>query len=152
MRTTPRWTLLATILLIAAPLFPADQEAEARELEVLFMAPCCGSTTLDLHMSGPAMEMKQEIRELLAAGKTRQEILDHFVAKHGNTILSMPEAKGFGLTAYLLPGLVLTALLILVWRRLSGQAATVDPEPVTAAPSPIDPEYRARLERELANY
>lgn len=77
-----------------------DIEAEARKLEEAFMAPCCGSTTLALHDSSAAHRMKLEIREKLAAGATRQEIIDDYVAEHGHTILSMPEMKGFGLVAY----------------------------------------------------
>jgi cytochrome c-type biogenesis protein CcmH/NrfF len=52
---------------------------------------------------GGAMEAKQELRDLAAQGKTDQEILDAFVAKHGTWILATPPRRGFTLLAWILP-------------------------------------------------
>ena len=71
---------LAIVLLLTSPALaatPEEIEAQARKLEQQFMAPCCGANILAMHDSGSAQAMKREIREMLAAGKTRTEIVDH---------------------------------------------------------------------------
>lgn len=141
-------TIVALLLVTAAAgVLAEDHEAEAREIEGLLMAPCCGANTLAMHESGPAHEMKGEIREMLAAGKSRNEILDHYVAQYGNTILAMPPAKGFNLLVYVLPALALILGPVLAWRRLRGRAVPVPQRKVRS--TVLDPAYRERLEREL---
>lgn len=150
------FTLLVMFAIFALPVasLATDNEAEARKLEELFMAPCCGGTTLALHDSSAAHRMKLEIRQMLDAGKTRQEIIDHYVAQHGHTILSMPETHGFGLVAYVVPFLALILLPLLMWgiiRRWTRNNAP-SPEPEPGPVQPIDPAFRERLEKELRGY
>lgn len=150
MRT--RLVLLAVLAIVAAPIgiLATDHEAEARKLEELFMAPCCGGTTLALHNSSAANRMKLEIRQMLDSGMGRQEIIDHYVAEHGHTILSMPPSSGFGLVAYVVPFLALILLPLLAWgiiRRWTRDAPS-DPTPVPT----VDPAYRERVEKELHSY
>jgi cytochrome c-type biogenesis protein CcmH len=82
-------------------------------------------------------ELHREVIELLEAGSTPDEVVEAFVAKHGETVLMAPRAQGFGAVGYLLPGAaVLTAGSLLAWvlvRR--GRAAPV-PEAGPAGPDP----------------
>ena len=144
--------MIPALLQIPLPIgvLATDNEAEARKLEELFMAPCCGGTTLALHNSSAANRMKLEIRQMLDSGMKRQEIIDHYVAKHGHTIMSMPSTSGFGLVAYVVPFLALILLPLLAWgiiRRWSRDAPSA-PTPVQT----VDPAYRERIEKELHSY
>jgi len=150
MRTTLGVIVLFAMVGVPAGALDADDETEARKIETLLMAPCCGANTLALHESGLAQQTKREIREMLASGMNRQEILDHYVAKYGNTILSMPPSRGFNLTAYLLPLVVLILGPLAVWIVLRRRTSEAPPEP-TIRP-PIEREYRERLEKELRSY
>ena len=156
MRTkAPPVILLACGLFLAATLAPVlaeDHEAEARKIEGLLMAPCCGANTLALHESGAAHEMKREIREYLAAGKTRQQILDHYIAEHGETILAVPPSKGFNLLVYVLPVLLLVLGPFVVWWVLRKRVSLKAPEAAAPTAPAIDPAYRERLEREVRQY
>jgi cytochrome c-type biogenesis protein CcmH len=150
MRTT--FGLIIVFAIISSPVgvLAVDNEAEARKIDGLLMAPCCGGNTLAMHESGLAQQMRREIREMLASGMNRQEILDHYVAKYGNTILAMPPDRGFNLVVYLLPLLALIGGPLLVWQILRRRVADT---PADSAPlPPVDPEYRKRIERELRNY
>ena len=143
---------LCVLLLLASPVVAeTDLESRARDIDNKLMAPCCGANTVREHDSGPAMRMRAEIRQLLAEGKTEKQILDHFVAQHGEKILAMPEARGFNLLAYLLPVgfLVFGALfLVLALRRLRSQPTAL--AATGNAPLPdLDPEYLARLRDEV---
>ena len=134
---------------VAAAAAAEDLEATAKELETKIMAPCCGGSPVATHYSAPAMQVKREIREMLAAGKNEREILDFYVDKHGEVILSSPRAEGFGLVAWVGPFVLMVVAgigLIAVirgWKR----RAVAEPEP---PPPTIDPADRARLEKELA--
>ena len=68
------------------------------------MAPCCWSGTVADH-GNPDMEGK--IRELAAEGKSREEIVDHFVGIYGERILAVPVARGFNLMVWVAPVIVL---------------------------------------------
>ena len=77
---------LAVALAACTPLPAADLEATAEKIEAKLMAPCCGANPLSDHFSGPAEEMKIEIRAMLADGRSEKEILDFYVAKLGEKI------------------------------------------------------------------
>jgi cytochrome c-type biogenesis protein CcmH len=137
-------------VLLAAPAWGADElEARAKKLETKLMAPCCMANTLAEHESRASTEMRREIRIMLAAGRSEQEILDHYVALRGPQILSAPPARGFGLAAYVVPFVMLVGgavLLLLAMRRWGAMRAGISkPEELQK----IDPEYLARLQHDL---
>jgi len=65
--------------------------------------------------------LHREVLALRASGKTAQEILDAFVSKYGEKALMAPEARGFNLAGYLLPGAAIISagagLLFFIARR-----------------------------------
>ncbi len=144
------WAGVTVVLLAAPPALGTGVEERAKKLEGKLMAPCCMANTLAEHESGPSTRMRREIRAMLAAGRSEREILDHYVGQYGPQILSAPEAKGFGLTAYLVPfvllvgGAVLMYLALRRWAAMRTQIAGPTDEPAQ-----IDPEHLARLERDL---
>ena len=75
------------------------------------------------------------------------------MGQYGPSVLGLPKANGFDLSAYLVPlavvlALVATALVLLPrWRRRArAQAAAL------AAPAPLPPDDAARLDSDLARY
>lgn len=147
--------LIPVLLLLAAaaavPGLALDQaaiEAEAKQLENMIIAPCCWRQPVAVHYSPSADEIRKDVRQKLAAGMSRQAILDDYVARYGEKILSKPPARGFGRLAYFLPVIVLAAgaaVAIVVIRRLR-PAETATPEAVAPAASAA---YSARLDKEL---
>ena len=140
---------IVALLLFAGLGHPATLEEEARELEHLLIAPCCWRQPVADHLSAEADELRRGIHALLEAGKTRQEILDFYVAQYGPAILAKPPYRGFGLLGYVLPGVFVLLLGGLLWRFLarSRHAALVEPEP---RPAPAkDQRYAAQLDQEL---
>jgi cytochrome c-type biogenesis protein CcmH/NrfF len=122
------------LALLAAPAGVVASERHPGQLEVerLVMCTTCGRS-LDVS-SGPSAERERAfIRRQIAAGHTRQEVLDAVVAEHGGdtTVLSVPPRDSTnGRIAWLGP-LVVAGLLVLaglgtVWRwRRRGQRAGV---------------------------
>jgi cytochrome c-type biogenesis protein CcmH len=142
---------LASVLAMSGPVAAADIERRARELETLLIAPCCFSQQVSVHQSPAADEVRQDIRKRLAAGETREHILDAYVAQYGKRILSQPPAEGMTRVLYILPPLafVLTAALVVVRvRRYTAPHASRAPV-AHATPSPADERHRAKLDEEL---
>ncbi|MDO8835188.1 MAG: cytochrome c-type biogenesis protein CcmH [Vicinamibacterales bacterium] len=146
--------VLAFWLALAAP-DPAALEREAKVIEGLLIAPCCWSQQVSLHQSPASDEIKQAVRRLLAEGKTRQQILDVYVAEYGDRILSEPPARGFSTLIYVLPWVFLAGsvgLVVLVIRKLrspAGESAAASGSGAPAGP-PTEDEGE-RIDEELRN-
>ena len=83
---------------------------------------------------------------MVAAGKSRDEILNHFVAQYGERVLVTPRAKGFNSLIYILPwaALLLGAwLLIVILKKLRSPAAAPAPPPLP------DSRYTSAVEKEM---
>jgi cytochrome c-type biogenesis protein CcmH len=94
-----------------------------------------------------AHQMRDLIRERLAAGDRPEEVMAYFVQRYGEWVLLAPPARGLNLVLWLAPfgavvsGLVLVLALARRWRR------AVSPEP--ASVHAVDPAERERLAAEL---
>jgi cytochrome c-type biogenesis protein CcmH len=148
---------ILTLALLIALLFSVDAwsaaddlEARARGIEGKLMSPCCMANTLSEHHSGIALKMRSEIRSMLREGRSEQEILDHYVAEYGELVLAAPVPRGFNLTVYILPFLLLifgsagVFVMALRWSRLRSAQ-----EPRGTEPPAIDPRDAERLARRV---
>lgn len=136
--------LLGLLLMVAVPLASAQAQALAtespidRDMRAIAMdlrCPVCQGENLYDSQSGLAAEMRDIIREQLRQGRSRQEIIDYFVARYGNYVRLAPGTSGPQLAIWLWPlaaGLIATILLFLALRRRERNAEAV-PE---TAPDP----------------
>ena len=97
--------------------------------------------------------LHQEVVALHQGGADAEEIVDTFKAKYGEQALMAPEAKGFNLAGYLVPGIVIVLLgAMLAWvvgRRLRvATESDAVAQPVAAAP--VNSEGEERLRRALS--
>ncbi|HSW40735.1 MAG TPA: cytochrome c-type biogenesis protein, partial [Acidobacteriota bacterium] len=117
-----------------------------RRIEDNLIAPCCWNNPISRHYSAVSDQMRREVREMVKAGKSREEILDHYVAIHGERILAAPRLQGFNLLAYILPWTALllggVILTIALRKRISPIREPVSPER-------LDSDYAGVIEKEL---
>jgi len=144
--------MMVALSLVVGAADPQVLEREAKQLEAKLMAPCCWAQQVSLHQSPAADEIRQNIRRLLAEGKTSQQILDTYVAEYGDRILSEPPARGFSRLIYVAPWVFLVGsvgLVVVVIRRLRA----VGPVPATAARATAPPteDEAERIDEELRN-
>jgi len=103
--------------------------------------------------TSPAMH--REVVKLVEQGSTAQEVIDAFVAEHGELVLMAPKKEGFNLVGYVLPGMAITAVgAVMLWvlaRRSKVTAASMVSDPGFGQGSGISAEDAARLESELAD-
>ena len=125
-------------------------EETAREIAGMLIAPCCWSQPVSQHYSEAADQIRKEVRRLLAAGKSKQEILDYFVSAYGERILASPRPRGFNMLAYILPfAFLLIGLAVLVtFLKKWTMPRMVMPESDAASHLVAD-EYVSRVEHEL---
>ncbi len=62
----------------------------AKKLQGKFIAPCCWNESVAVHRSESAAEMRAEIASMVTSGKSEEEIVAFYVAKHGERILLEP--------------------------------------------------------------
>ncbi len=140
---------LAIAALLAVASLPAqddETEKEAKAIENLLIAPCCWRQPVDVHESPASSQIRREIREMLAKGMTRDEILQAYVDSYGQRILSAPPARGFYSVSYALPfvALLAGAWAVLLFFRRHRLVKAPDP-PRTGVPG----KYAELLKREV---
>lgn len=159
-----RSVLAVTIFIVAAALFsapvyaqsgetpPAYDEAEAQAIDRMLMCPVCPAQTIDQTEVPLAKQMRAQVRELLAGGATRREVLAWFSApeRYGPGVLAEPPRSGFNLIAWIVPGVIIVAALggglltLRAMRRPSG-----DGDNTSDAADDLQP-YLDAVDRDLA--
>ena len=151
---------IAALLLIAAALVAATAASalaaaprtSLADVEDEVMCLEC-KTPLNVSVSDVADQERDYISELIAQGKTKQQVKDALVAEYGPGVLAEPSRGGFDLTAWLVPLLAVLAALALVLvtaRRWRGTRATAGPGP--DGDVGLDPDDERRLDAELAAF
>jgi cytochrome c-type biogenesis protein CcmF len=129
-----------------------------RDLQQNLICMCgtCGRQLLSQCQCGYAQNMRKELAGLITEGRTRQQVIDYYIAKYGSQEpLAQPIDKGFNRLAWAVPyvlgatGLLVTGFVAVRWTRRghTANAAAVSPELLT----PVDPALESRLNDELSN-
>jgi cytochrome c-type biogenesis protein CcmH len=136
-----------------------DNDEAIKRLEQKLQCTCgctldiytCRTTDFTCEFS-PALH--REVVALAEQGKTEQQIIDAFVAEHGEKILMAPKAEGFNLAGYVVPGIVIALVgALITWivmRRVRASQAVPAVAGGTAAPfgAPAAPPAASEAEME----
>lgn len=146
--TSPRFlraTALAACLGLSLPTLAgeaaptvADPALEARVLKLSEVLRClvCQNQSIAESNAELAQDLRGQVREQLAAGKSEKEVIDYMVARYGDFVLYQPPVKGTTLILWAGPGLLLAAGLGWLGLRLAGRRREAAPE--------LSPEEHAR--------
>lgn len=108
--------LLMTLALAAQAETDLDKRAAALEEELRCLV-CQNQTIADSH-AGLASDLRREVREQLAQGKSEQEVLDFMVQRYGDFVLYRPPVKSTTWLLWFGPFLLLAAGALLLVSRL----------------------------------
>jgi cytochrome c-type biogenesis protein CcmH len=119
-------------LLTAEPRSPDRVRALASRLR----CPTCDSESVADSPAAISADIRQQIAEQVAAGKSDDEIVDFFTTRYGDEILLDPPVGGRTWLVWALPPVALVVgLVAMVARRRRAPPAEPGPDPV-AAPAP----------------
>jgi cytochrome c-type biogenesis protein CcmH/NrfF len=149
--------LAAVTLALAAPAasLAVTPRTSLNDVEDEVMCVSCG-IPLNIADSPQADRERAFINDHIALGKSKAQIKQLMVAEYGNRVIAQPNSKGFNITNWLIPLVVVVALIAGVaivlprWRRaeISAELAGDDPADVPE----LDDEERRRIDEDLARY
>jgi cytochrome c-type biogenesis protein CcmH len=90
-------------------------EQRAQSIDKSLMCPVCPSETIDQAQVELASQMRVVVREKLAEGWTREQILQFFVDRYDESILAAPPKKGFNLIVWIAPLAVVAGAAVLLY-------------------------------------
>ena len=129
--------LLALLLLAFASLahagearpVAADPVLEARVSKLAQELRClvCQNQTLEDSHAPLAIDLKNQVRDMLASGRSESEVVDYLVARYGDFVLYRPPLKATTVILWIGPLLLLAiSLLALLHHIRRGTAAPAD--------------------------
>jgi cytochrome c-type biogenesis protein CcmH len=126
------------------------------------MSPACPGRTLLNCTSGHAEQWRELIRQKIAQGETQEQIMAYFIDMRGEEILAAPPKRGFALTAWLFPMLIIlngAGVIVVLTRRWAKQRSVSEREqspplnpPASSHESSSPDPYRDRLQKELKDF
>jgi len=142
---------LVTATVSAQDSTPTDDEVNAIAKDLF--CPVCENTPLDVCPTQACKEWREEIRNMLADGKSEAEIKQHFVDYYGARVLSEPPRTGFNWLVYVVPPIAIVAGIFVLFRALRAwsKPSATETEAGTDEEdaSDINDDYIARMEEEL---
>ncbi len=151
--------LLATTSLLVSSYSCTTQERtqsldeRAQEIYRSLMCPLCPGQTIDQSSSELSTQMRALVREKLEQGETREEILQFFVERYGETVLATPVKSGFNLIVWLTPILGIFTGGIVLWiiirRRVRGNIISSAEMLSPASDDSSDEKYYKQVKKDL---
>ncbi|WP_376789427.1 cytochrome c-type biogenesis protein CcmH [Thermoflexus sp.] len=111
---------------------PSVSDDEVNRVAKKLYCPVCENVPLDVCDTPACIQWKEEIRTMLAEGRSENEIIEFFATRYGMRVLAVPPPQGIGLGVWLIPAIGLPAaglwlaLRLARWRR---PAPTPEPPP-----------------------
>ena len=136
------WLALSLVAAGANEAAPAaaDPVLEARMLALTAELRClvCQNQTIADSHADLAIDLRQQVREMLQKGMTDQQVTDYMTARYGDFVLYRPPFKSSTALLWIGPGAMMVVgllVLVLVLRRRSRMPEDrFDPEETEAGP------------------
>jgi cytochrome c-type biogenesis protein CcmH len=121
-----------------------DPVAARREVELAKQLRClvCQNETIADSRAGLAVDLRNKLREQMAAGKTDAEIIAFMTERYGDFVLYRPPLKATTVLLWAGPFALLAIGVLIGWRVVRTRARA-------AAPAPLSEADRERAERLL---
>jgi cytochrome c-type biogenesis protein CcmH len=112
-----------------------DPVAAKREVELAKQLRClvCQNETIADSRAGLAVDLRNKLREQMAAGKSDAEIIAFMTDRYGDFVLYRPPLKATTVLLWVGPFLLLAIGVLVGWRVVRARAATARPQPLSAA-------------------
>jgi cytochrome c-type biogenesis protein CcmH len=134
----------AAQVVISAPelSLTAAQETRARDINKVLRCVVCQNQSIDESNAPLAVDLRNLVRERLAAGETDKQAVQFIVQRYGNFVLLRPPFQFNTLLLWLGPFLLFGIAGLMFARRMRNAAATSAPEMPQATSLSADDERR----------
>jgi len=127
---------LSPIVLLAADAVPTDKDplTSARAVALAEKLRClvCQNQTIEESNAELAQDLRQQIREQIAAGRSDKEIVDYMVARYGDFVLYQPPVKSTTLLLWGGPALLVAIGFLVLARTVRLRRAQPEAPALTA--------------------
>lgn len=135
-------------------LLDTQREARVQALGKQLRCAVCQGVSIADSPASMARAQLDKVRELVAEGKTDDEIYDYFVERYGEWALMEPRKSGVTLGLWVFPLLLLGIGLFVIWNQSKKAPQDQAPAPATTdAPAtsaaPADDDYLAKVRADL---
>ena len=112
-----------------------DPVAAKREVELAKQLRClvCQNETIADSRAGLAVDLRNKLREQMAAGKSDAEIIAFMTERYGDFVLYRPPLKATTVLLWVGPFLLLALGILIGWRVVRARTRAARPEPLSAA-------------------
>jgi len=112
-----------------------DPVAAKREVELAKQLRClvCQNETIADSRAGLAQDLRNKLREQMAAGKSDEEIIAYMTDRYGDFVLYRPPLKATTVLLWVGPFLLLAIGILIGWRAVRARAKAARPEPLSAS-------------------
>jgi cytochrome c-type biogenesis protein CcmH len=119
---------------VEAPEVGDNPAAERHMMQLAAELRClqCQNQTLADSSAPLAVDLRQEIRELLAKGQSDQQIKEYLAARYGDFVFYRPPVQGNTLLLWFGPGVLLVGGLVALYVTLRRRLKRLEAEGVTA--------------------
>ncbi|NIP31578.1 MAG: cytochrome c-type biogenesis protein CcmH [Candidatus Dadabacteria bacterium] len=140
--------IIISFIFIFLPLLSYSQSIEDQVTEIgnELMCPVCQGQSVAESNSGLAKDMRAIIKQKLEQGETKEQIIDYFISRYGDSILGAPPAKGMGYILWLLPFLSLCVGVFIIYRAISSFQKPAESSEIL---DNQNSEYLEKIEKEL---
>jgi cytochrome c-type biogenesis protein CcmH/NrfF len=120
-----------------------DPVAAKREYEISLKLRClvCQNQSIAESNAGLAVDLRNQVREQVASGKSDTEIIDFMTSRYGDFVLYRPPLKGTTMLLWFGPFMLLVVGALVAWRVVRARKA----QPMAAPLSDGDRARAARL-------
>ncbi len=141
LRTAAAWLTLAAACMAASASEPANDVLDARVARLSEELRClvCRNQSLADSDAELARDLKHELREQLAAGRSEEEVRDYLVQRYGDFVLYRPPLKASTALLWAGPLLLPLAGLALLWTRWRRQGGLPADDETAATAHEEDP-------------
>ena len=127
---------------------PTDDDVN--KIAKQLFCPVCESTPLDVCPTEACRQWRELIRQMLAEGKSEDEIINHFVTQYGVRVLNEPPNRW---ASYLVPAVAFLAGAFLLFRGFRMWIKPIETEsgsPITDEAGSVEQnDYMKKFEEEL---
>jgi len=112
-----------------------DPVAAKREVELAKQLRClvCQNETIADSRAGLAVDLRNKLREQMAAGKSDAEIIAFMTERYGDFVLYRPPLKATTVLLWVGPFVLLALGILIGWRVVRARTRAARPEPMSAA-------------------